>query len=58
MQALMIVVTFVVMSWTRSTTFTIAVFVTMQLGAVVGAMWGHRLKQRFGRPGELSARQG
>ena len=58
MQALMIVVTLVVMSWTRSTTFTATLYLTMQLGAVLGAMWGHQIRQRHQRPGELSARRG
>jgi hypothetical protein len=58
MQALMIVVTLVAMSWTRSVTFTATFFVMMQIGAVVGAMWGHSLKQRYRRPDELSARRG
>jgi hypothetical protein len=58
MQALMIVVTLVVMSWTRSMTFTATLFAMMQVGAVVGAMWGHQMKQRVRRPDELSARRG
>jgi hypothetical protein len=58
MQALMVVVTLVVMSWTRNWTIAASFFVTMQLGAVVGAMWGSSLKQRFRRPGELSTRKG
>jgi hypothetical protein len=58
MQALMVVVTLVVMSWTRSVTFTAAFFATMQIGAVFGAMWGHQLKQRILRPDELAARRG
>ena len=37
MQALMVVVTLVVMSWTRSMTFTATLFAMMQIGAVVGA---------------------
>jgi hypothetical protein len=58
MQALMIVVTIIVMAWTRSTAFTAALFVTMQIGAALGANWGHQIKQKFRRPDELSARRG
>jgi hypothetical protein len=58
MQALMVVVTLIVMSWTRSVPFTAALFVMMQVGAVLGAMWGHQLKQRIRRPDEPSARRG
>jgi hypothetical protein len=53
----MIVVTIIVMSWTRSATFTFAFFVTMQIGAGLGAAWGYQLKQKF-RRSELSARRG
>ena len=58
MQALMVVVTLVVMSWTRSVPLTVALFVMMQIGAVLGAMWGNQLKQRIRRPDEPSARRG
>jgi hypothetical protein len=58
MQALMIVVTLVAFSWTRSTAFSATVFAMMQLGAVVGALWGNQMKQRVRRPDELSARRG
>ena len=58
MQALMIVVTLVVMSWTHNWRAALAIFMTMQLGAVLGAMWGHSIKLRTRRPDELSARRG
>jgi hypothetical protein len=58
MQALMIVVTLVVMSWTRTWTYAAAFFAMMQVGAVMGAAWGHQLKNRIRRSHELSARRG
>ncbi len=58
MQALIVVVTLVVMSWSRSWTYAAAFFATMQVGALLGAMWGNQIKQRIRRPDELSARRG
>ena len=58
MQALMIVVTLIVMSWTHAWTTALAFFATMQIGAVLGAMWGHQMKQRIRHPDELTARRG
>jgi hypothetical protein len=58
MQATMIVVTLLVTSWTRDWKTGAAFYVTMQVGAVLGAIWGHQIKQRTRRPDELSARRG
>ena len=58
MQATMIVVTLLMASWTRDWKTGAAFYVTMQVGAVLGAIWGHQIKQRTRRPDELSARRG
>ena len=58
MQATMIVVTILATSWTRDWKTGAAFYVTMQVGAVLGAIWGHSIKQRTRRPDELAARRG
>src|SRR5713226_352143 len=57
MQALMVVVTLVVMSWTHAWQKAAVVFVTMQIGAVLGANWGSQLKDRIRRAGDVPARR-
>jgi len=46
MQALMVLVSFVIYSRTHAWTTAAAFFITMQVGAVVGAWAGHRWKNR------------
>src|SRR5690242_13200004 len=48
-QGLIIVVSLIVMSRTREPGLAAMIFMTMQVGALVGALWGRRLKERFGR---------
>ena len=58
MQALMIVVTLITLACTHRWTTALALYATMQIGALYGAMWGNQIKQRTRRPDELSARRG
>src|SRR5689334_2980833 len=56
MQVLIAVVTIGVLAWTHVWPLAALFFATMQLGAVSGAMWGVRLKEKVRHGSMLSAR--
>lgn len=51
MQAVILAVAGGVVLWSRLLTLALFFFLTMQLAAVVGAMWGHRLSEKGRRAG-------
>ena len=53
-QIVIAVVTIVVLAWTHVWPLAALFFVTMQLGAVSGAMWGVRLRDRVRRGNMLA----
>ena len=50
MQVVIGMVTIGVLLWSRVWPLAGLFFVTMQIAAVIGAMWGHRLKGKAARP--------
>jgi hypothetical protein len=57
MQVLIAVVTCGVLAWSHVFGMAALFFVTMQIAAVVGAMWGMRLKDKVERAVTLPARR-
>jgi hypothetical protein len=58
MQIIIAAITAGIFVWSHLWTVAAMFFVTMQFAAVVGAMWGQRLKEKVDRAALLSARRG